>query len=1747
MKRILVLSLVAFLGGALSLSAQKTDADGYVLTDLWKQYKAAEKADRPKTEAELLSKIKAEAMRRHLSVDFYDAATNYVTTVARRDWKQRDALKEALGKEVDQFNEPVVTFLYLLEDKSAPAQEIWQYVRDRADGFADRTEAFYKRGLGGFLGGALSKFVASDREYVLWRMIGYNRFFSAQREEIVQELKALVAGRYPNEAALEYKLLPDDKQRKAGLEALVARYEGKAAAFYPLAELLRLEFRELEEQKAASEDFRALWERCKAAEKKRKAFSGEEALIAKGCTEIEDLMEQMERSSCWATFSDGQVEVHLKNLASATLELKKDWDGDVLRSWNIKNPVRSFYVPDVICVEVPELPDGSYCFVVHKGDNKVAADYKQFTLSLALRLENRSWSVFVCDYRTGQPLEKARLCLLNSSDKVVVTEDVMLSRDGFTPLPASFQSYLLLHPRKNFSVRAEIGSRSSDSVEGIRAPRDLVKMDWSSLQGMIYKDRGAYNPGDTLRFKTILYSGDPAGDIHVRPKENVEAVLYDSEYHELARTPLKTGLLGSASGSFVIPEGLRGGWFALEIEKGDTEIASDRFRVDAFVLPTFELQYDRHDELFLPGKEIPVSGRLVSYSGHPLSGARIHLTISQRYNDKVCFEEDLLPDADDRFAVRFLAEEYGYYQIEALVTDATGETRSFKAEVYVSSGIGLDASLVNAGDGDFVLYDEYRQPSWRFSYRPRQERYIAGGDDLQLRFDVKNSEGSAVPMDVAWRLSRLEEKDTVLVQRGTQRSGEILETAPGGPGLYLLVSECRTKDGNEKDVTAEKSVLILLPGTDSDPLPAHVAGVFVAPASAIASGERMKLRIGSGIGELWAVVTLHGGEDCTPLYSRIVHTPAGRMETLQLDYETDYPEAVRLGIFAVKNARTVEFSREIRRAKSRFELPLSFTRFEDRVFPGTKYSFTLRTDPSVEAMVAVWDKSIDAVATNDWPAVMRGVASAPYLNTSLEAGGVTGQRLYEPEEEEMVLYDEIVIRSYGRAVKNKQMRAEVEYFEEADIMDTSPAMAADEAEEEEPALKIREAFSNALLFDPHLIPDADGLLEVSFRTSDKLSTYYVGVYVHDAEMRSAQLRKEMTVTLPVKLSVVEPKYLYEEDTYEVAVAVTSLAEETLSGFLGLSTSFVCGGPSVEAGERRSVTLAPGETVSVRFPVGPFPVSGADPGQLTLTASFVAPAFSDGVRLRIPVLPAKQTLTEAHSAILRSGSDRDALVRKLRAAFVNVSGADAVLKEISILDMVKEAIPGKVEPAAKDVLSLTEALYVRLLSGRLLGDSYDNAELTEQILACRNGDGGFGWFEGMDSSPVMTAVVMERMAKLRAAGFEVPDLSSSAAYLDTAHFSATMPLWRGWLSDGQYLRVRAMYASVPFAYAPKSAAQKKAFAEWKKGVADYLTPSAKDGRGLKGRILEKARRLLTLRDLADSSEGLALAKAWGLGSASKLLASWEADVRSLAEYAVEHKEGGWYFPNAVLPWRGLLESEAYAHALLCDLFAEILDRPGNDGLKTLVSAIPDGIRFWLMLQKETQKWDAEPAFVDALVSILAGSGEFLATKVLTLSATYEAPFRKIRAAGNGFTVERRFFRGENEEVHPGDAVAVGEKIRAEYRISSDENRSFIRLSAGREATLRPVRQLSGPTGWGIVRLAHHGRNLSFSPQGYRDVRSDCTYYYFDAYPEEKTVISEEFFVTQAGTFSAPVVTIESLYAPHYRANDGYNAPLTVKAE
>ena len=1750
------------------------DKDGHVLTALWKQYDEAHKADRPQKEAEILTKIKAEASKQRLAADFYDAATKYTEAVTRRDWKKRDETRANLEKEVKEFDEPMVTYLWMSEYGNYSSDARWKYVRDRGDAFRKGHNDALWRGIGGLMGGAMTEFVGSDYEYVLWHLLGARRYDKPEKDEVYQALKAEVEGKDPQEGYLAYYVANRTEgkdARKAALEEVAKKYAGQAVSFWPRQELFRIRFSELNDGKAGSAAYQALYADCLAYEKERKAVAGKDAKVVKGCEAVKNLTNTLTAKDVNVHLEDKDICVAFRNLDKATLTLLEG--KKTVRTWNLTNPTRSFYVYDTVKVALPTLGDGAYTLEAVNGKSNGIAYYNQHTISLATRREKDGFSAYAADYISGKPLGNAKLTLWKG-DKEVVSQNVRL--DGFTLLPKVFQDEINRNKNTYYSLTAETGSGTN-----LRASQRVSVHSYSYYDGdddrsdgvycNIYKDRGAYNPGDILQFKAIVYRGNLVDRVAVVPDKKVEVVLRNAEDKEIDRLKLTTNEFGSVSGSFTLPKDQRNGYFSLEVKSGKEILDSHSFRVDEFVLPTFTLSFDKNDKLYLKGDEVVISGKVKSFSGHSLTGADLAVKVNHWGN--VVLETNVRPETDGTFSFAFQAEDTGWYNAEVTVTDATGEMQEFSAGVYVSDYINVLLAMQNAAEGEFVTMEEKDEGGGpRFigrRWRPSASKYIATGETARVLMEVDNSDGNKIDVPVQYELFA---EDSTVVRKGTAASGEVVEIDLKGlpDGLYSLVGKA-----SERDAKDETKCWILKMDPDGKVLDAPVRRVFLTGPEDVPMGEKIRLTMGTADGAEYAILTLFGKArqvlETRKVNLKGVRAKEGSLTTVEFDYKADYPDAVRLQVFYFKRGEAVTFDKEYSRTRTRLALPLSFDRFVNAAFPGTTYTFTVKTGPNVEALAAVYDKSIDAIAGNYWHTVTLREFSVPYVSIESVCGRVSGDN---PFDDELAL-EETVVVGYGTArMATRSVNVAMEDRIAAPMAKEAATGAAaevafDEAGpgEAEPDVTIRSKFENALTFQPHLLSDADGNISFTFATSDKLSTYYVAVYAHDKGMRNAYLRDEMVVSVPVKVAVVEPQFLYVGDTYEVAASVSSNTDKPISGWLYLYTYPSAEYEGVEPMnvQRVAITVPAGGTESHRFPV-----RVPDVGTLGFKVVFAADDFSDAVFLPVPVKKPVQTLTEAHSAVLRAGMSRETLLAELRDRFVNVPASEATLTETTLLDLVRAAIPTKVDPEGKDVLSLSEAYYVRLLAARLGdGNTVSSASLRDpiranapetvspslndllgQVLACRNNDGGFGWFEGMNSSPIITAVLLQRFAGLRDHGFEVPDLTSSVKFLDEKHFATEMPYWCGYLSDAQYMFVRSLYPSVPFDVKPVTKEAKKRFEEFQKYAKGYLVPSAKDGRGLQGQIMAKARRVQTLLNLSASSAGVSLAKAWGVKVAakSKMESSLKADIASLKEYAVEHRDGGWYYPNAVMPWRGLLETEADAHALLCNL------------MQPYAPQISDGIRLWLMLQKETQKWDESPAFVNAITAILDGSDAVLATSILSYSATYDKPFEDINAAGNGFTIQRVFFREKTEEklyddrtsdkndrvtvreeIKPGTPVSVGDKIIAEYRIWNQENRSFVRVDAFREAALRPVEQLSGHTGWGWWR----GRSLTYAPQGYRNVKADRTEYYFDTFPEENVTISEEFFVTQAGTFTAPVLTVESLYAPHYRANDAYHGVLAVE--
>ena len=1686
-----------------ALSAVAKDGDGHRLTALWADYEKAVKADRPKKQASTLEEIKRQAEAKRLAWDFYDASRKYVRLRSESNWKLREDLTRQMEQDLDRFGEPVAIIYDHRHDqadslisyikaneaklKSSSNPEFWS--RD------PRLESFpYRAALPGLLG--------SDYDYALWCL-----FSEAPDNSAASALMhSAYAGSYPLGALMKLSELTSGHEN-GPVKAFATEHRGDAVGILAEGWLLDRRFHELSGSSGSSqEDYLSLRDDCLTLQKMAGALREAEGRLAACCSQPSDIIRQLTHKNISSDVKDGVVTVALKNLKNVKIEVRSG--RKTVFKTRADNPKRSFYLRDSVTVTLPEMDDGDYELLCSSGKTKSVSNFGKHTLSIASRCNSDGHGVYVADYMSGKPVETCTLTLYWQDKPTASYENFRI--DGFTTLPESLSAKIENDHRK-YSIEASF--RDSGGILRTSQKHSLssgsLYRSGSGTAGdedtncLVFTDRSAFRPEETVRFKTILYSGSNEYKA-VDAGNKLTAVLYDAENKEISRQSLVTGEYGSAAGEFTLEKRSRGGLYSIAILQGEKHLCGTSVLVDEFVTPSFTLIWDKDERTYLPGDGVSIKGGIRAYSGHQLGEIKASYNIS-RFGSTI-EKGTLTPDTDGRFEIRFRAvgQDWSNYMITVKVSDATGETLEFYRNLPVQSNIYITTTIEDTVKGNFTVKG-----------RDTGGRMINSG---KLRFSISTGEADMKTTHPSLKCSYEVVRAGKTISRGESRPGEKVETALGEPGLYTLRTTCiATSDSGIKAADHKETSILFIPDS-CQALNDDITSLFMEDST-----DSLDLRIGASCGPVWAVAELYGNGntllDRQEVRLEGIKGEEGSLKTIHFPRRKEYPSKLSIKVLWFKDKESYSYSRDFASLADSPRLPLSFSRFLDTTSPGQGYSFGITTLPGVECAATIFDAATETLRSNIWHEVTPAPRPLPAVSFSTTSG----------EYGESFDY---VVRGYGMRPMMLKSAATMNLSDSGAV--TEEEFATDEAVEGS-ITAVREDFASTVAWEPFLRADKDGRIEFSFRNADKLSTYYVQLFAHDRQMHNSVLRREMKVTLPVKISAVEPLFLHDGDRYVARVTVSNSSEGSVGGKVSIR---LLDGKDYRNGKEmasRSGHLEVKGGGSASFECE---VQAKDIDNLGLLASFTLDAEdsgSDAVFVSIPVYPAVQTIMESHSALFKAGMDRDSLIRALRGKFVNADGSAASAGEISILQMLRDAVPALTVPSSDDALSLSEALYADWLLTKIPGadrmtDSQRD-DVTGRLVAARNPDGGFGWFRGMSSSPVVTATLLERFAKMGAGcpGALASVLPDAVRFLDRSFLrDSARPLWCGGLSLEQYLYVRSLFPDVK----PDTdgARDLKAF---RKAARDYLVPSGQ--RGLNGLIFAKARRMKTLKALLDREGGDGLADFFGIKllSGPRMRNSLEKDILSLTEYAEPHNSGGMYYPNAVLPWRGLLESELYAHSMLCDLLADC----GQ-------SSIAEGIRLWIMVQKETQQWESDPAYIEALASVLAGSAETLQTKVIALTLSVSRPFGQIKAAGNGFSISREY-RRDGKPLREGDLLHVGDKISATYSIWSEENRSFVRLTAPRCAAFRPVEQKSGHYGWMARPLSVSGW-ASFTPQGYRSVLADRTEFWFDSYPEEKTRITEEFFVTQEGCFQAPAVEIESLYAPHYRANDKGAGPIRISS-
>jgi hypothetical protein len=442
-----------------------------------------------------------------------------------RNWKLRDTLEAGLREEIGKYDEPLLTMLMKREYEGFPAARLLEYIRSEAPRMQKARNEDVYRNMRIFnesdrLASIMRPFVRNDYEYALWELL----------PESFTELKGYIGDTYPTRAYAEWKYacahLPErDGGRCGEMKRLASLYEGRAVSLLPLQYLMAEDFGRLEERHAASEDYLALRDTLRTCEKKRKSYrTGIDADIAAACEGFGDMLEALERKGALVSVKDGECTVALRNLDKIRIRMEKD--GKDVCDTLLADPDRSFYAFDTLRFTLPVVDDGEYDLkCLHGLDELGACTYSRYSLSLALSQSPEEQAVYVADYRSGRPMEKVGLMIYKGSRQVAVCEEVEI--DGFTSLPEEISAVINQNDRSGYYLQAFAKDSGGHQLMSRKvyfsSNENFIDRDCTVRKAHVMTDRSAFNPGDTVRFKAVVFDENTDASMSVA-EEGSEAV-----------------------------------------------------------------------------------------------------------------------------------------------------------------------------------------------------------------------------------------------------------------------------------------------------------------------------------------------------------------------------------------------------------------------------------------------------------------------------------------------------------------------------------------------------------------------------------------------------------------------------------------------------------------------------------------------------------------------------------------------------------------------------------------------------------------------------------------------------------------------------------------------------------------------------------------------------------------------------------------------------------------------------------------------------------------------------------------------------------------------------------------------------------------------------------------------------------------------------------------------------------------------
>jgi uncharacterized protein YfaS (alpha-2-macroglobulin family) len=991
-------------------------------------------------------------------------------------------------------------------------------------------------------------------------------------------------------------------------------------------------------------------------------------------------------------------------------------------------------------VPVPIRDNGVYLVEAISGKNVGHTVIVKSNINFVSKQSDSQTLVYIAKRDSGTPVDDAEVKIFGADDGKLLSSGV--AKKGIYSVSGKTQAKTLIIAKKGgeYSVSdPDFYSKSFYGEGGIRT--------------YIYTERPVYRPGDTVYFKGIVrqFSGD---DYSVASGGASVKVLSDGKEEVASNIPVQVSSdTGTFSGSFQLPSGgdVFLGTYNLILSFKDKDYSTE-FAVDAYKKPPFFVRVSAPKRVYIGKEKIQFSASARFYYGGAVSDADVRYRIFRKK------KFDYSPVG----ALPFFAEASEYLGITSnttndLVADGKGKTDGDGLYEFSVTPKDVDDDYIYTAMCDVTTPDTTMGGSTAvsvnrsaFFIRTYKEMAVySPGDKVDMKVQLvafdpllsdtekKNTLGGRKVKAVLYtrtfvHISQEGERDKV--------DSQSVVTGPDGyanlsfklpkKGHYILHLESEDSSG---ELTSAETPFWASGKSDSIEVP--FKNITLKTSKDVYEvGEEADVLIMTPSADGTLFLTLEG--------NRIIshETIALKGNTYRYKVKITNAMAPNFTVSVTQFAGNEVYKNQIKVVAPPLDrfLTVKLTPLKKEYRPGDNAEVSIETlsykgkGVSSEVSLAVVDEAVYQIREDTNPNI--------------------GTYFYHPRSNNVSTVFSSAYRFFGYS-EEKRLKLALDAKK-------NPALAALKEEDE----RSRERFKDTTFWTAKVNTDANGKATVKVPLADNITTWRVSALAVTRDTKVGQGRTSFLSRKRLMVNAGLPSFMIRGDNQTVVANVTNLTEQKMQ----LTVEAVTDGGALTGKKTEQLTLDAGKSAPVYFEIKAADAASAE--YCTVEFRVKGGGLSDGDKRRVPLKYFGRKTTDSSVFSFGGGSksltETVALPSKMSGVQCELRlspGAGAALRES--LDYLAGYPYGCIEQTMSRFMPLLAAKQ----SGNISPDLASNlpsmvAEGLRLIKSHQMSDGGFGWYGGQTSDPMMSAYVYRGLVTCKKLfGVKDQDLVSRTRY------------------------------------------------------------------------------------------------------------------------------------------------------------------------------------------------------------------------------------------------------------------------------------------------------------------------------------------------------------------------------------------------